>query len=182
MGGSKRAYAYSKALQSDVVICYKQRAKANVISHMELIGDVTGKNVVLVDDMVDNDIVDNDIEGRKVFTPYHIGEKVEINWEGHWYLGEVSNLNRKDFTYAIEFMNWDDMEGIWLDIESNVVPNRLRQPTFIKTGMSCQIIHNNDWYNGSIIVEGNEVNFKYDSSNTMIEYDIDNQRLRWIDV
>lgn len=53
MGGSKRAYAYSKALKSDVVICYKQRAKANVISHMELIGEVTGKNVVLVDDMVD---------------------------------------------------------------------------------------------------------------------------------
>jgi ribose-phosphate pyrophosphokinase len=53
MGGSKRAYAYSKALESDVVICYKQRAKANTISHMELIGDVEGKNVVLVDDMVD---------------------------------------------------------------------------------------------------------------------------------
>ncbi|RFN59486.1 ribose-phosphate pyrophosphokinase [Marixanthomonas ophiurae] len=53
MGGSKRAYAYSKALDSDVVICYKQREKANVISHMELIGDVKGKNVVLVDDMVD---------------------------------------------------------------------------------------------------------------------------------
>jgi len=53
MGGSKRAYAYSKALESDVVICYKQRSKANVISHMELIGDVEGKNVVLVDDMVD---------------------------------------------------------------------------------------------------------------------------------
>jgi ribose-phosphate pyrophosphokinase len=53
MGGSKRAYAYSKALGSDVVICYKQRAKANVISHMELIGNVTGKNVILVDDMVD---------------------------------------------------------------------------------------------------------------------------------
>ena len=53
MGGSKRAYAYSKFLQSDVVICYKQRAKANIISHMELIGDVEGKNVVLVDDMVD---------------------------------------------------------------------------------------------------------------------------------
>lgn len=53
MGGSKRAYAYSKAMTSDVVICYKQRAKANVISHMELIGDVSGKNVVLVDDMVD---------------------------------------------------------------------------------------------------------------------------------
>ena len=53
MGGSKRAYAYSKFLKSDVVICYKQRQKANVISHMELIGDVQGKNVVLVDDMVD---------------------------------------------------------------------------------------------------------------------------------
>ena len=53
MGGSKRAYAYSKFLGSDVVICYKQRQKANVISHMELIGDVKGKNVVLVDDMVD---------------------------------------------------------------------------------------------------------------------------------
>ncbi|SFW60667.1 ribose-phosphate pyrophosphokinase [Cellulophaga fucicola] len=53
MGGSKRAYAYSKALESDVVICYKQREKANIISHMELIGNVEGKNVVLVDDMVD---------------------------------------------------------------------------------------------------------------------------------
>ncbi len=53
MGGSKRAYAYSKFLESDVVICYKQRKKANVISHMELIGEVKGKNVVLVDDMID---------------------------------------------------------------------------------------------------------------------------------
>ena len=53
MGGSKRAYAYSKYLLSDVVICYKQRKKANIISHMELIGEVKGKNVVLVDDMVD---------------------------------------------------------------------------------------------------------------------------------
>ena len=53
MGGSKRAYAYSKFLKSDVVICYKQRKKDNIISHMELIGNVEGKNVVLVDDMVD---------------------------------------------------------------------------------------------------------------------------------
>lgn len=53
MGGSKRAYAYSKFLHSDVVICYKQRKKANEISHMELIGDVVGKNVILVDDMID---------------------------------------------------------------------------------------------------------------------------------
>ena len=53
MGGSKRAYAYSKYLKSDVVICYKQREKANEISHMELIGDVKDRNVILVDDMVD---------------------------------------------------------------------------------------------------------------------------------
>ena len=53
MGGSKRAYAYSKFLESEVVICYKQRKKANVISHMELIGDVKGRNVILVDDMID---------------------------------------------------------------------------------------------------------------------------------
>lgn len=53
MGGSKRAYAYSKYLKSEVVICYKQRKKANEISFMELIGDVEGRNVVIVDDMVD---------------------------------------------------------------------------------------------------------------------------------
>ncbi len=53
MGGSKRAYAYSKFLNSDVVICYKQRKRANVIGSMELIGDVKGKNVVLVDDIID---------------------------------------------------------------------------------------------------------------------------------
>ena len=53
MGGSKRAYAYSKFLESDVVICYKQRKKANIVDSMELIGNVEGKNVVLVDDMVD---------------------------------------------------------------------------------------------------------------------------------
>jgi len=53
MGGSKRAYAYSKYLNSEVVICYKQRKKANVISLMELIGNVEGRNVIIVDDMVD---------------------------------------------------------------------------------------------------------------------------------
>ncbi len=53
MGGSKRAYAYSKFLKSEVVICYKQRKKANVISHMELIGNVENRNVIIVDDMVD---------------------------------------------------------------------------------------------------------------------------------
>jgi len=53
MGGSKRAYAYSKFLKSDVVICYKQRKRANVIGSMELIGNVKGKNVILVDDIID---------------------------------------------------------------------------------------------------------------------------------
>ncbi len=53
MGGSKRAYAYSKYLKSEVVICYKQRKKANVISHMQVIGDVKNRNVIIVDDMVD---------------------------------------------------------------------------------------------------------------------------------
>lgn len=53
MGGSKRAYAYSKFLESEVVICYKQRLKANVISKMELIGNVKGRHVILVDDMID---------------------------------------------------------------------------------------------------------------------------------
>ena len=53
MGGSKRAYAYSKHLHADVVICYKQRKKANVIGHMEVIGEVKGKNIILVDDMID---------------------------------------------------------------------------------------------------------------------------------
>lgn len=53
MGGAKRAYAYAKFLECEVVICYKQRKKANVISHIELIGDVRDKNVVLVDDLVD---------------------------------------------------------------------------------------------------------------------------------
>ena len=53
MGGSKRAYAYSKFLQSDVVICYKQHKQANVIDTMELIGEVRGRHVILVDDMID---------------------------------------------------------------------------------------------------------------------------------
>lgn len=53
MGGSKRAYAYAKYLGADVVVCYKQRKKANVIDTMELIGEVKDRHVVLVDDMID---------------------------------------------------------------------------------------------------------------------------------
>jgi len=53
MGGSKRANTYAKFLNTEVVICYKHREKANEISKMMLIGDVKGKDVVMIDDMVD---------------------------------------------------------------------------------------------------------------------------------
>lgn len=53
MGGSKRAYAYAKHLSTDVVICYKQRKKANEIDKMFVIGEVAGKDILLVDDMID---------------------------------------------------------------------------------------------------------------------------------
>ena len=52
-GGAKRAAAYAKFLNTDLVICFKQRKKANVISDMQVIGDVEGKDVVLVDDIID---------------------------------------------------------------------------------------------------------------------------------
>jgi len=53
MGGSKRANAYAKILKSGVVICYKERKEANVIGDMKVLGDVEGKDVVIIDDMVD---------------------------------------------------------------------------------------------------------------------------------
>ena len=53
MGGSKRANAYAKILNSGVVICYKERKQANVIGEMKVLGDVSGKDVVIIDDMVD---------------------------------------------------------------------------------------------------------------------------------
>ena len=53
MGGSKRANTYAKFLNTEVVICYKHREKVNVVSKMMLIGDVKGKDVVMIDDMVD---------------------------------------------------------------------------------------------------------------------------------
>jgi len=52
-GGTKRANAYTKILGCDLAICYKQRKEANKVESMTVIGDVTGKNVVLIDDMCD---------------------------------------------------------------------------------------------------------------------------------
>ncbi|MBR2475997.1 MAG: ribose-phosphate pyrophosphokinase, partial [Bacteroidaceae bacterium] len=53
VGGSKRASTYAKYFGVPLVLCHKQRAKANVVESMMVIGDVEGKNVILVDDMVD---------------------------------------------------------------------------------------------------------------------------------
>jgi len=53
MGGTKRANAYSRFLKTEMVICYKQRKKANHIEDMAVIGDVKGKNVIILDDMID---------------------------------------------------------------------------------------------------------------------------------
>jgi len=53
MGGSKRANAYAKHLKCDIVICYKQRTKANVVDHMTAIGEIEGRDIILMDDMVD---------------------------------------------------------------------------------------------------------------------------------
>lgn len=52
-GGSKRANAYAQTLGVDMAICYKQRKVANQIESMTVIGEVAGKDVVLIDDMVD---------------------------------------------------------------------------------------------------------------------------------
>ena len=53
VGGAKRANNYAKYLDVPLVLCHKQRAKANVVAKMTVIGDVKDKNVILVDDMVD---------------------------------------------------------------------------------------------------------------------------------
>ena len=53
VGGSKRANTYAKYLDCPLVLCNKTRAKANEVASMQIIGDVKGKNVVIVDDMVD---------------------------------------------------------------------------------------------------------------------------------
>lgn len=53
MGGAKRVKNYASHLGAEVVICYKERKKANIVDEMFLIGDVEGRNVILIDDMID---------------------------------------------------------------------------------------------------------------------------------
>jgi ribose-phosphate pyrophosphokinase len=53
VGGTKRANTYSKMLETEMVICHKTRAKANEVNSMSVIGDVKGKDVIIVDDMID---------------------------------------------------------------------------------------------------------------------------------
>lgn len=52
-GGTRRAASYAKGLNTGFAICYKQRTQPNVVENMQLIGDVEGKDVVLVDDIID---------------------------------------------------------------------------------------------------------------------------------
>ena len=53
MGGAKRAHSYAKHLHAPIIISHKERAKANVVGSMTAIGDVEGRNIIIVDDMID---------------------------------------------------------------------------------------------------------------------------------
>jgi len=53
IGGSKRAKKYSEQLDAEMVICYKHRPRANEVGEMRVIGDVRGRDVIIVDDMFD---------------------------------------------------------------------------------------------------------------------------------
>jgi len=53
MGGSKRANAYARHLQCEMVLCYKLRKKPNVVEEISIIGEVEGRHVVIIDDLVD---------------------------------------------------------------------------------------------------------------------------------
>ena len=53
VGGSKRANSYAKHLGGPLVLCHKSRIKANEVASMSIIGEVQGKNVVIIDDMAD---------------------------------------------------------------------------------------------------------------------------------
>ena len=52
-GGGKRAEKFAQMFDTDLVMCHKTRKVANQVSAMKLIGDVAGKNVILIDDLID---------------------------------------------------------------------------------------------------------------------------------
>ncbi len=52
-GGLKRIKKYKKMLNCEMAVIHKERLKANQVTNMEIIGDVKGKNVVIIDDMID---------------------------------------------------------------------------------------------------------------------------------
>ena len=53
MGGAKRANSYAKKLGCPMIICHKTRAKANVVEKITAIGEIEGRDIVIVDDMID---------------------------------------------------------------------------------------------------------------------------------
>lgn len=80
-GGTRRAAAYAKVLDADLVIAFKQREKANVVERFTLIGDVKDKNVILVDDIIDtagtlvkaaNTIIDKGAKSVRAFCSHPI--------------------------------------------------------------------------------------------------------------
>jgi len=52
-GGIKRLKVYKQFIEADIAVINKERLKPNQVAHMEIIGDVKGKNVVIIDDLVD---------------------------------------------------------------------------------------------------------------------------------
>jgi ribose-phosphate pyrophosphokinase len=53
VGGMKMARAYAKRLEADLVVIDKRRPRQNVAEVMNIIGEVEGKNILIVDDLVD---------------------------------------------------------------------------------------------------------------------------------
>jgi ribose-phosphate pyrophosphokinase len=53
VGGVKRARSYAKYFERDLVICDKERRVANEVAAITVIGDVAGKDVILIDDIID---------------------------------------------------------------------------------------------------------------------------------
>ncbi|MDR1225590.1 MAG: ribose-phosphate pyrophosphokinase [Prevotellaceae bacterium] len=53
MGGAKRANIYSKILGTPMIICHKNREKANVVGEITAIGEVEDRNIIIMDDMID---------------------------------------------------------------------------------------------------------------------------------